>query len=193
MNSENIRITPKTATELTRSWVETMVVGLNLCPFAAPVVKDESLRYAVSLAETEDALVADFLSEIERVQQATEEDVATTLLIAPVMLQDFYDYLDMLALFEDLLLEAGLDGVLQLASFHPQYLFGGVDADDISHWTNRSPYPTFHIIREAQMSRALTHYKDPEEIPERNMRLLRKLGREGLIERFPPFADYCPE
>jgi len=193
MNSENIRITPKTATELTRSWVETMVVGLNLCPFAAPVVKDESLRYAVSLAETEDALVADFLSEIERVQQAAEEDVATTLLIAPVMLQDFYDYLDMLALFEDLLLEAGLDGVLQLASFHPQYLFGGVDADDISHWTNRSPYPTFHIIREAQMSRALTHYKDPEEIPERNMRLLRKLGREGLIERFPPFADYCPE
>ncbi|WP_432471376.1 DUF1415 domain-containing protein [Amphritea sp. HPY] len=182
---------PESVTSLTRRWVETMVVGLNLCPFAAPVVQDESLRYSVSTAIEREALVADFLQQIEAIQQSDEAEIATTLLIVPRMLQDFYDYLDTLALFEELLQDAGLEGVLQLASFHPGYLFGGVDENDLSHWTNRSPYPTFHIIREAQMSRALTHYKNPEQIPERNMQLLRDLGRQGLIERFPPFADYC--
>ena len=182
---------PESVSSLTRRWVETIVVGLNLCPFAAPVVKDESLRYSVSEATEKEALVADFLQQIEAIQLADEDVIATTLLIVPHMLQDFYDYLDMLALFEELLQDAGLEGVLQLASFHPGYLFGGVEENDLSHWTNRSPYPTFHIIREAQMSRALTHYKNPEQIPERNMKLLRELGRQSLIERFPPFADYC--
>jgi len=191
MKKENITDSAESVCSLTRRWVETMVVGLNLCPFAAPVVKDESLRYSVSEAIEREALVADFLKQIEAIQLADEDDIATTLLIVPHMLQDFYDYLDMLALFEELLQDAGLEGVLQLASFHPGYLFGGVKENDLSHWTNRSPYPTFHIIREAQMSRALTHYKNPEQIPERNMKLLRDLGRQGLIERFPPFADYC--
>ncbi|MEH6576178.1 MAG: DUF1415 domain-containing protein [Amphritea sp.] len=190
MQNENPVVSVDAVRNLTQEWVETIVVGLNLCPFAAPVVKDGSLRYAVSEAMDAEALVKDFLSEVELIQQAEEEDVATTLFIVPRMLEDFYDYLDMLALFEELLQDAGLNGVLQLASFHPGYLFGGVPAEDISHWTNRSPYPAFHIIREAQMSRALASFKYPEEIPERNIQLLRSLGREGLIERFPPLADY---
>ncbi|WP_299200354.1 DUF1415 domain-containing protein [uncultured Amphritea sp.] len=177
--------------KITRQWVETMVVGLNLCPFAAPVVKDNSLRYAVTEAQESESLVAAFLAEIELIQAASETDISTTLFIVPVGLEDFYDYLDHLRLFEELLVESGLDGVLQLASFHPGYLFAGVPEDDLSHWSNRTPWPAFHIIREAEMGRALAHYANPEQIPERNIKLLRELGREGLIERFPPFADYC--
>lgn len=177
--------------QMTRQWVETMVVGLNLCPFAAPVVKDGSLRYSLSEAADEEGLVSGFLNELELILAADETDIATTLFIVPEGLESFDDYLDTLALFEDLLEQAGLSGIFQLASFHPDYLFEGVAEDDMSHWTNRSPWPAFHIIREAQMSRALQHYKNPEEIPERNMQLLREMGREGLIERFPPFADYC--
>lgn len=176
--------------QITRHWVETMVVGLNLCPFAAPVVKDESLRYSISGSADPEQQVAEFLNELELILAADEADIATTLFVVPEGLESFDDYLDTLALFEDLLEQAGLSGVFQLASFHPDYLFDGVPEDDMSHWTNRSPWPAFHIIREAQMSRALQHYKKPEQIPERNMQLLRELGREGLIERFPPFADY---
>ncbi len=177
--------------QITRQWVETMVVGLNLCPFAAPVVRDNSLRYAVTRAQESESLVAAFLAEVELILAADEKDISTTLFIVPAGLEDFYDYLDYLRLFEELLQEAGLEGVLQLASFHPGYLFAGVPEDDLSHWSNRSPWPAFHIIREAEMGRALTHYANPEQIPERNIQRLRELGRAGLIERFPPFADYC--
>ncbi|BBB27914.1 DUF1415 domain-containing protein [Amphritea japonica] len=177
--------------QLTRQWVETMVVGLNLCPFAAPVVKDNSLRYAITDARGSESLVAAFMAEIEQLLAASEKEISTTLFIVPTGLEDFYDYLDHLRLFEELLEQAGLEGVIQLASFHPGYLFHGVAEDDLSHWSNRSPWPVFHIIREAEMSRALTHYSNPEQIPERNIKRLRELGREALIERFPPFADYC--
>lgn len=177
--------------QLTRQWVETMVVGLNLCPFAAPVVRDNTLRYAVTKAQNSESLAAAFMTEVELLLAASEKEIPTTLFIVPVGLEDFYDYLDHLRLFEELLEKAELEGVIQLASFHPGYLFQGVAEDDLSHWSNRSPWPAFHIIREAEMERALAHYSDPEQIPERNIKLLRELGREGLIERFPPFADYC--
>lgn len=177
--------------QMTREWVESMVVGLSLCPFAAPVVKDNTLRYVVTAAREGEALVAAFLAEVEQLQASDEQTMSTTLFIVPEGLGDFYQYLDHLHLFEDLLQQAGLEGVLQLASFHPGYLFAGVPEDDLSHWSNRSPWPTFHIIREAEMSRALAHYPNPEQIPERNIKRLRALGRDALIERFPPFADYC--
>ncbi|SIS39799.1 DUF1415 domain-containing protein [Neptunomonas antarctica] len=175
---------------LSRQWVETIVVGLNLCPFAAPVVRNDTLRYAVTDAESMEALASNFLQELNLIQEKEEKEIATTLVIMPRAVSDFYDYLDLLAYFEDLLAKSGLSGVFQLASFHPAYLFAGVEPDDLSHWTNRSPFPMVHIIREGQMSRVLTHYDNPEEIPERNIKLLRELGREGLVERFPPFADF---
>ncbi|MDO6562431.1 DUF1415 domain-containing protein [Amphritea sp. 1_MG-2023] len=177
--------------QMTRLWVETMVVGLNLCPFAAPVVKDETLRFAITDADNDAALTRAFLAEVERLLAADEQTISTTLFIVPTGLEDFYDYLDHLRLFESLLQQAGLEGVLQLASFHPGYLFAGVAADDLSHWSNRAPWPTFHLIREAEVSRALAHYAHPEQIPERNIKRLRALGRDALIARFPPFADYC--
>ena len=188
-NSEKI-YTEAEVISFSRQWVESIVVGLNLCPFASPVVRKNTLRYAVSQSEDVDVLANDFLSELNLIQEADEQDIATSLLIMPRAVVDFYDYLDLLAEFERLLAKAGLSGIFQLASFHPAYLFAGVDAGDLSHWTNRSPFPMVHIIREGQMSRVLMHYENPEEIPERNIKLLRELGREGLIARFPPFAEF---
>jgi len=183
--------TPDEVEALCRLWVDTLVVGENLCPFAAPVVKNATLRYAISDATRDEEIAQGFLQELELIHQSPEDEIATTLYIVPGALSDFYDYLDMLALLERLLKQSGLAGTFQLASFHPGYLFGGVPADDLSHWTNRMPFPCFHIIREGQMSRVLMNYPDPDAIPERNMALMRSLGREGLIKLFPPFADYC--
>lgn len=171
--------------EQTRRWVENVVVGLNLCPFAAPVVRQQSIRYAESEARDDETVLQDFLTELDRLQQTDEKALSTTLVIFPQALDDFYHYLDMLALMERALKKAGLSGVFQLASFHPDYLFGGVPEDDRSHWTNRAPYPTVHIIREGEMSRVLTHYKNPEQIPERNIQLLREMPDEKLAELFP--------
>lgn len=190
MQNQSSLYTVEEVEALTRQWVETMVVGLNLCPFAAPVVKKDTLRYAVTEGQSEEDLAHAFLSELEKIQKANEVDIATSLVIMPKALADFYDYLDMLAVFENLLKASGLEGTFQLASFHPNYQFAGVAAEDLSHWTNRSPFPMVHIIREGQMERVLAHYPDPDAIPERNINLLRELGREELIKRFPPFAEY---
>ena len=190
MQKQSSLYTVEEVEALTRQWVETMVVGLNLCPFAAPVVKKDTLRYAVTEGQSEEDLAHAFLSELEKIQKANEVDIATSLVIMPKALADFYDYLDMLAVFENLLKASGLEGTFQLASFHPNYQFAGVAAEDLSHWTNRSPFPMVHIIREGQMERVLAHYADPDAIPERNINLLRELGREELIKRFPPFAEY---
>lgn len=181
------------ARQLTRAWVEQMVVGLNLCPFAAPVVRAESIRYSVSLAEDEEALLGDFLRELADLVAQPASQLSTTLLITPQLLGDFDDFLDLLADAEALLEQAGVDDLFQIASFHPRYLFAGVPADDISHWTNRAPYPTLHLIRQDEMSRVLASWRDPEQIPERNIARLRSLGRAGLLAQFPPLAEYWPE
>lgn len=175
---------------LTQQWVETLVVGMNLCPFAAPVVKQKTLRYASIDESNFDILIQNYLEELELIQQSTEQEIATTLIIMPQGLKDFSLYLDFVATCEDLLRKAKLNAEFQLASFHPGYLFHGVDKNDISHWTNRSPFPMIHIIREGQMSRVLKNYPDPESIPERNIKLLQDLGKAELIKRFPPFKEY---
>ena len=176
---------------LTQQWVEQVVVGLNLCPFAAPVVRQPSLmEYAVFDGEL-DQLPAYFLSQLDKLQSQPPEVLETALLIVPSHLADFHDYLAMLDTLEGLISEAGLQGVIQLASFHPQYQFAGLPADDITHWTNRSPYPTFHLLREASLEKAIAAFGDTEKIPERNMAFFEQLQAKGLIERFAPFADYA--
>lgn len=180
------------AQTLTRQWVETLVVGLNLCPFAAPVVRNDTIRYHVSAATTEDDLLRDFLQQLSDLVATPQEELSTTLVITPWLLQDLEAFLDLVADAEALLERAGVEDLFQIASFHPGYLFAGVDEDDISHWTNRAPYPTLHLIRQDEMSRALANYADPDQIPERNIARLKELGREGLIARFPPLADYWP-
>ena len=184
---------PENAEALTRQWVEAIVVGLNLCPFAAPVVKQATIHYAVCEEAKDEAVIQAFLAELDRIQASEEDELATTLLIAPNALADFEQYLDMLDILQGLLDRSGLGGVFQLASFHPQYQFAGVPEDDITNWTNRSPFPCFHLIREGMMTRVLMNFGDPDQIPERNIALLKELGRTGLIDKYPPFAEYITQ
>jgi hypothetical protein len=176
--------------DLSKQWLEDVVIGLNLCPFAKPVIKAKTIRYALSQATEFDELLTFFCAELASISAADERVIATTIVVLPASLGDFYDYLDFLAACEAKLQERALEGVLQLASFHPLYLFAGVEADDISHYTNRSPYPMIHIIREAQMSRVLDKHPNSDAIPERNIELLKDIGKDGLVKIFPPFANY---
>jgi uncharacterized protein len=165
--------------DATRDWLLKAVIGLNLCPFAkAPQVKNQ-IRYVVSAATTPESLQAELMSELRYLADVDPEQVDTTLLIHPHVLQDFLDYNDFLDVADETVAEADLEGVLQVASFHPDYQFGGTEADDIENFTNRSPYPTLHLIREASIDRAVAAFPEAEMIYERNMVTLRSLGLEG--------------
>ena len=163
----------------TRAWVERAVIGLNLCPFAKSVQVKGQVHYAVSQARTTQALLDDLIFELN--QLVAGEPVArdTTLLIAPDCLGDFLDFNDFLAQADRALVDLDLDGVIQIASLHPDYQFGGTHADDITNYTNRSPYPTLHLLREESVDRAVAAFPDAESIFERNMATMEQLGPEG--------------
>lgn len=167
----------------TRRWVEAVVVELGLCPFAAPVLRGQQLRIEVCTADADTQLALAVLDELELLQRTPASELATTLLVFPAALADFEHYLDFVALAEELLAESDLEGVVQIASFHPLYQFDGAPADDPANYSNRSPYPMLHFLREEQLSHALDHYPDPEQIPQRNIERLRALGSAALIAR----------
>ncbi len=163
----------------TRAWVDRAVIGLNLCPFAkAPQVKGQ-IRYALSLASDPAALLADLITELERLAEAPAERLETTLLIHPQVLEDFADYNDFLELVDATVEELDLDGVIQVASFHPQYQFEGTEPDDLGNATNRSPYPTLHLIREDSIDRAVAAFPEAETIYQTNIETLHRLGAEA--------------
>lgn len=170
----------------TRDWVDRAVIGLNLCPFAKAVQVKGQVRYVVSRAQTPDALLAALDEELRKLAAADPEELDTTLLIHPQVLADFLDFNDFLERADRLLAELGLEGTLQVASFHPDYQFAGTAPDDISNFTNRSPYPTLHLIRETSIDRAVAAFPEAEEIYERNIETLEKLGHEGWQALFPP-------
>ncbi|MFC1773259.1 DUF1415 domain-containing protein [Pseudomonadota bacterium] len=161
-----------------RHWVETVVVGLNLCPFAKRELVNDRVRFSVSEAETEEQLLVDLQAELELLNN--EETVETTLLIHPRVLQDFFDYNQFLNYVDRLLTQMELEGVYQVASFHPDYQFSGTRPVDVENYTNRSPYPMLHLIREDSLERAIASYPDPDRIPERNIELLERLGRDKM-------------
>ena len=163
----------------TRHWLEQAVIGLNLCPFAKAVHIKQQIRYVVSEATTPQQLYASLLSEIEFLLAADPEQIETTLLIHPHVLQDFLDFNDFLDVADALLLELQAEGILQVASFHPAYQFFGTRPDDIENYTNRSPYPILHLLREASIERVLETYPDTDDIAERNIDTLQKLGLAG--------------
>ncbi|MEJ2692117.1 MAG: DUF1415 domain-containing protein [Candidatus Thiodiazotropha sp.] len=167
----------------TRRWVEQVVVGLNLCPFASSPMKGGRIRYALCSEHTVEGIYRALLSEMERLIGLSESEAETCLFIVPRGLGSFDDYLDLFEIAEMAIPEAGLEGILQLASFHPDYCFAGAGEDDPANYTNRSPHPMFHLIREAPLARALEGYPNPEAIPERNMALLREMGLAALKER----------
>ena len=183
-NEHEIRMTdapPEDALYIvaTTRWLERAVIGLNLCPFArAPHVQGR-IRYAVSQARDADALLEDLCGELQRLVAADPADCETTLLIHPHVLRDFLDYNDFLDIADAAVEALELDGVLQVASFHPHYQFAGTAPDDIENATNRSPWPTLHLLREASVERAVLSMTDPEEVYRRNIETLRQLTRAG--------------
>jgi uncharacterized protein len=163
----------------TRQWLERAVIGLNLCPFAKAVHIKSQIRYAVSEATNIDALVEDLIDELTTLAQTDPEKIDTTLLIHPHVLNDFLDYNDFLDVADRVIAEMKLEGEIQVASFHPQYQFAGTEIDDITNFTNRSPYPTLHLLREASVARAVAAFPEASEIFEKNMVTLRRLGNAG--------------
>ena len=168
----------------TRRWLERAVIGLNLCPFAKAVVNKGQVRMVLSGARDEAALLADLGEELLRLRDTPAVEVDTTLVVHPHVLGDFLDYNDFLGTADALVEELGLDGVLQVASFHPQYQFAGSEPDDIANFTNRSPWPTLHLLREDSVSRAVEAFPDPDGIVERNIETLEKLGHSGWQDLF---------
>jgi hypothetical protein len=171
--------TAEDAVRYTRQWVERAVIGLNLCPFAKAVQVKGQVHYAVSAARHPRQLLLDLSAEMDALLAQDLAVRETTLLIAPWCLHGFLDFNDFLEQGDRLLRKRRLEGVLQLASFHPAFQFAGTEPDDITNFTNRSPNPTLHLLREASIDRALQAIANPEEIYEVNMRTLRELGHEG--------------
>ena len=163
----------------TRAWVTRAVVGLNLCPFAkAPMVKGQ-VRFVVSGARDLPALLLQLADELRRLAQASPDAIETTLLMHPNVLGDFLDFNQALNAVDSLVDALGLQGVLQVASFHPHYRFAGSDAHDLGNATNRAPYPTLHLLREASVERAVAAFPEGHAIVDANLRTLDALGAEG--------------
>lgn len=164
----------------TRLWLEKMVIGYHLCPFAAPVLANNTLLIHCCESQSDELMLAAVARELEALQSSHETEMATSLLVFSQGLKDFYRFLEFADLAQQLLEDLNLEGHLQIATFHPDYFFDGEPPDDASHFTNRSPYPTLHFIREAQLARALETYPHPEQIPARNIRKMNQLGVEHL-------------
>ena len=168
-----------TAIAATTTWLERAVIGLNLCPFAKAVHVKRQIRYVVSMATTPEALADELVRELEFLAEANAEVVDTTLLIHPNVLQDFLDFNDFLEVADGIVEELELDGILQVASFHPQFQFENTELDDITNFTNRSPYPTLHLLREDSVERAVAAFPEELEIASANIATLEKLGHDG--------------
>lgn len=163
----------------TRAWVEHAVIGLQLCPFArAPQVKGQ-VRYVASDAADADALLSDLVAELKLLVDTPPARIETTLIVHPRVFAGFEDHNDFLDIAEAALVALDLEGVIQIASFHPAYRFAGSEPDDIANATNRSPYPTLHLLREESIERGLAGFADPDAIFEANIATMERLGEDG--------------
>jgi hypothetical protein len=166
----------------TRTWVEEFVIGFNLCPFAKKPYQLDLIRFELADSKTWQDLLSKLVFELTLLQQTPPSEVETTLVIHPLVLTDFQDYLAFLDRANEVLESLGLSGVIQIASFHPDYQFGGTLPNDASNFTNRSPYPMLHLIRETSVEKAIEFYPGIEEVPERNIRFMERKGTETLKE-----------
>ena len=165
---------PSTIIAQTTQWINSVVIGCNFCPFASRAMLRKSIRYMVLPEATLESALASVVEELQFLDRM--EDIETTLVIFPGQFSDFEEYLDLVDMAEDLSAEQGYEGVYQIASFHPEYCFAGAKNDDPANYTNRSPYPMLHLLREESITRALEHFEDPEGIPERNMAFAEQKG-----------------
>ncbi|MCF7971509.1 MAG: DUF1415 domain-containing protein [Methylococcaceae bacterium] len=162
----------------TKAWLQKVVIGLNFCPFAKPVFEQGKVHFQVSDAQSLECCLEDLVAEALRLDQ--HSSIETTLLIYESSLQDFENFLDVVDIANDFMEEQGYEGIYQLASFHPDYCFADSDDDDPANYTNRSPYPMLHLIRESSIERALANYKNPENIPDTNIKVAQELGLEKM-------------
>ncbi|GAB3097351.1 DUF1415 domain-containing protein [Lysobacter terrae] len=172
----------------TRRWLERVVIGLNLCPFAKAVYVKQQVRFVLSEAPDTQALAELLHAELLWLHAADPEQTDTTLIVHPHVLQDFFEYNDFLDIADALVAELGLEGEIQVASFHPDYQFAGTAYDDVGNCTNRSPWPTLHLLREASVERAVAAFPDPDAIVERNIATLEALGQQGWERLLRPGA-----
>ena len=163
----------------TRHWLEAAVIGLNLCPFAKAVYVKNQVRLVVSKARHADDLLEELDRELDLLVATPATEIDTTLLIHPTLFEDFLDFNDFLEIAEGVVDEHGLEGVIQLASFHPQFQFDGTEADDISNYTNRAPFAILHLLREESVDRAVEAFTQADAIFETNIATLEKLGHAG--------------
>ena len=173
----------------TQRWLERAVIGLNLCPFAKAVHVKRQIRYAVTAAGTAEELLAELRHEIELLGQANPEEVDTTLLIHPQVMTDFIEFHLFLKEADVAIRSLGQEGRMQIASFHPAYEFAGSATDDIANFTNRSPHPTLHLLREASIDRAVAAFPDAAAIYDRNIETLRRIGHAGWNRLFTSEPD----
>lgn len=167
----------------TIQWIQSIVIGLNLCPFAKREMDNNRVRIEVSLATSFEEGIKSFLEEIEHLN--FNPSTGTTLLLFPYFLSDFLTYLDFVDLANETIEKLGQQDIYQLATFHPAYQFHGTHVDDVTNYTNRSPYPMLHLLREEMLDSAIAYYGNTEEIPTNNIRLLQRLGLEGLSKLLP--------
>lgn len=168
-----------------QQWLEGVVIGLNLCPFAAKPNRNKQIKIFVSEATTEEVLLEDVLQELMNLDSKTAEELETTLVAIPNMLQDFMDYNFFLDWVDALIKQQEWEGIYQIATFHPNYCFGGAEPEDDENLTNRSPYPVLHLIREESMEKVLKHYPNPEAIPDTNIARVEALTPEERRKLFP--------
>lgn len=166
-------------------WLNSVVIGLNLCPFSGKPVRENRVRFYLSAATTEEGVLEDLVTEMEFLDKTPSVEIETTLVIIPNALGDFFDYNQCLAWGQSQLKRQGWQGIYQLASFHPDYCFAGAEPDDAENLTNRSPYPIIHIIREASLAKALEFFEGVEEVPERNKACVEALSIEQKQKLFP--------
>lgn len=162
----------------TKNWVENVVIDLNLCPFAKKEFLRNSIRFEVSEAKTEQELLFKLIKELELISE--NKEIETTLLIHPYILEKFEDYIQFLALADDLLVQMEYEGVFQIASFHPQYQFAETNIDSAENYTNRSPFPMVHILREESLERAIENYPNTQLIPEENIKKMNEMGVDKM-------------
>ncbi|WP_045378561.1 DUF1415 domain-containing protein [Vibrio campbellii] len=175
----------KAITEQVNQWLNDVVIGLNLCPFAAKPQRNKQIKIFVSEASREEALLEDILLQLIELSNTEPEKLETTLVVVPNMLQDFWDYNFFIDWVEGLIKQQDWEGIFQVATFHPDYCFGGAEPEDDENLTNRSPYPVFHLIREESMEKVLKHYPDPESIPDTNIARVSALSEEERKKLFP--------
>lgn len=162
------------------NWLKSFIIKLNLCPFAKAEVNKNRVRYSVSKALNEEQLLHDLNNEIEHLNHHPETE--TSLLIHPLVLDDFHAYNDFLELCDAYLEQQQLDGVYQIASFHPDYQFSGSEKEDAENYSNKSPYPLLHILREESLTKAIDSYPDIDEIPQNNIKKLNQLGKQSCAK-----------